>query len=68
MFGILTDCKSRFAQGSNAVSCATKKPIADAHRAAGAARQETSLGQILEKHCFSVLLSDGASIAAEVGE
>ena len=66
MLGILADRKSTCARGSKPVSCATKKPIADAQRAAGALRRETSLGQILGKQCLSFLLAGGAGIAVEV--
>jgi hypothetical protein len=68
MSGKMTDWESRSARVSKVVSCATKKPIADAQGAAGATGQEASLGKILGKQCFSVLLAGGAGIAVEVEE
>jgi len=68
MSGKIADWESRSARVPNEVSCATKEPTADAQRAAGATRQETSLGQILGKQCLSFPLAGGAGIAVEVVE
>ncbi len=47
-------------------SCGTKNSIADAQRAADATVLKTSLGQTIEKHCFRVIPTCGASLAREV--
>jgi hypothetical protein len=59
----LTDSTARVAKP---VSCAKKHHIAGAERVADATVRASSLGQLLEKHCYGVCITIGASIAAEV--
>ena len=66
MFRKMTMRKSDLYRVSQLFSCATKKPIAGAERAADATGHGMSLGQTVEKHCFRVTTACGASIAAEV--